>query len=115
MGVCWYCYWGWAEPVAKVYSEAVAKLDGWDEGLTYGPAHVVWADENFGDDSIKFCLERCDDPESLERRSPAQIAIARESLLKLLEIPEDVRCCEPEEYDDEHPENFPPTVAVVRL
>ncbi len=112
MGICWHCYWGWPKQVATIYREAVSKLDGWNEGLTYGPGHIVWADENFYDDSIDFCLAKCDDPESLERWSANQIAISRESLLKLREVPESIRC-EPEDYDDENPKNFPPAAGLI--
>jgi len=25
MGICWYCHWGWAKPVADIYDEALFK------------------------------------------------------------------------------------------
>lgn len=110
--ICWYCYWGWAEPVAALFIEMVARLGGWYEGLTNGPAHIVWADENFDDGSIAYCLAKCEAPDAREDYSPQQIAACRESLFKLKAIPEHVRCCVPADYDGENPENFPPTVPV---
>ena len=28
MSECWYCHWGWPEPVAQIYLAAVAALGG---------------------------------------------------------------------------------------
>lgn len=47
MSICWYCHWGWAKPVADIYEKAVDLLDGDSSPLEFGPAHVVWSDENF--------------------------------------------------------------------
>ncbi|GAH80793.1 unnamed protein product, partial [marine sediment metagenome] len=44
---CWYCHWGWAKPVAEIYTAALAALDGDSSLLEYGPSHIVWADENW--------------------------------------------------------------------
>jgi hypothetical protein len=38
----------------------------------------------------------------------AEISAIRQSLLELRAIPEAIRCCVPDDYDYEHPENFPP-------
>jgi len=47
MAICWYCHWGWAEPVVEIYLEALKCLDG-NCGPLLGPiSHIVWADENF--------------------------------------------------------------------
>ena len=44
---CWWCHWGWPKPIADIYDDCVERLGG-DEGpLLWGPAHVVWADENW--------------------------------------------------------------------
>ncbi len=119
MGICWYCHWGWAVPVVDIYNEALAALDD-DEGLLeYGPGHNVWCDENFQTSSIENCLkpEWFDNPSywpDSDEITADQKRIVRESLEKLLAVPEEIRCCEPDDYDDEHPENFPPLVEVVR-
>lgn len=108
MGVCWYCYWGWAKPVRTIYN-AAAKIVG-EDALTCGPGHIVWSDENFGNDSIKFCLECCDKKTYCEDWHEETLAVVRKSLVDLLAIPEEVRDCCPSDYDDEHPENYPPTI-----
>lgn len=109
MCVCWFCYWGWAKPIADIFDEAVSKA-GFDEALTYGRAHIVWADENFDDESIQFCLDL---PESEIGNYHEYDDIVIESLKKLLEVPESMRL-EPEDYDDENPQNFPPAFATVK-
>ena len=104
MGLCWYCYWGWPRPVADIYRNAMGKLDGDDSPLLYGPSHVVWADENFH--SAEWCLEHFD--EYKEDYSDDDLAIVKQSLEELAALPIEVRCVEPEDYDDEHPELYPP-------
>ena len=112
MGVCWYCYWGWPKPVADIYKQASAKLDGWNEGLDFGPGHIVWSDENFNDSAIDRCIAKCDNPQTAIEYPLDQIEVTRWSLTALKAIPAAVRDCEPEEYDGEHPENYPPPVTV---
>ncbi len=104
MGICWNCYWGWPKPVADIYDKALAALAGDESPLDYGPGHIVWADENF--DSAEWCLKHFDEHRS--DYSDADRAIVKESLEKLTELPLNVRCVEPEDYDDEHPELYPP-------
>jgi hypothetical protein len=104
MGVCWYCHWGWPQQVAEIYDRAAAGL-GYDSPLLYGRSHIVWEDENFEDDHIKFCLEQSAGSYVF---TAAEDAIVIRSLKELLAIPESIRCCVPEDYDDEHPELFPP-------
>jgi hypothetical protein len=102
MGICWYCYWGWPKPVADIYKQALAKLDGNELPLQYGPAHVVWEDENF--DYAEWCLEHfyeCDYSED-------DLDVVRWSLEELAKIPLNERCPKPEDYDDEHPDVYPP-------
>lgn len=104
MGICWYCHWGWPKPVADIFLEAKAALNGDDYPLMYGPAHIVWADENF--DSASWCLENF---ETYRRdMSDAAAAIVRCSLEQLAALPESVRNAEPEDYDDANPDFFPP-------
>ena len=104
LSLCWYCYWGWPKPVAEIYQEALRDLDGYDSPLKSGPGHIVWSDENF--DSAEWCLEHFD--EYKRGYSDEEMAIVKKSLQKLASLPKSIRCVEPEDYDDEHPELFPP-------
>ena len=108
MGICWYCYWGWPKPVADIYLKALECLDGNKSPLHFGPAHVVWEDENW--DSAEWCLEHFD--KYVGDNSEADLAIVRESLKELVKLPMAVRCVEPEDYDDEHPEAYPPAAGI---
>lgn len=115
--ICWYCYWGWPEPVAAVYAAALAALGGDDRPLEFGPSHIVWADENFDDGNIRHCLQT-----GVERRttwysdySDEDLAVVRKSLEQLLAVPEAVRCCVPADYDGENPENYPPPPGLVMV
>lgn len=111
MGICWYCHWGWAKPVADIYKEACKRLDdedGWC--LKYGPSHIVWEDENF--DCAELCLDHFD--ENKDDYSEEELEVVRWSLEELTKLPLNVRCPEPVGYDERHPELFPPTVEVVR-
>jgi len=105
MGECWYCYWGWAKPVKKIFDEASEKLQG-DHFLCYGPAHIVWDDENFDDSSIKFCIDNFD--KYADKLNTEEKEIVMWSLTELIKVPVAERCIVPEEYAEEHPENFPP-------
>ena len=104
MGICWYCHWGWPKAIRDIHDQALAKLDGNDSPLHYGPAHIVWDDENF--DSAQWCLDNFD--EYADDLSEEEKAVVRWSLEQLLLLPENVINSIPEDYDDEHPENFPP-------
>jgi hypothetical protein len=119
MTICWYCHWGWAKPVAEIYKRAfedLKKLPG-DAyiALNYGPAHVVWADENF--DSAEWCLKDfdnwCAEYQTKVDLDDEQLAIVKRSLEELAAMPLTEReAGPPDDYDDEHPENYPPTVEV---
>ena len=109
-GICWYCYWGWPKPIADIYLRAKDDIDAiaWSDGehaLKYGPAHIVWADENW--DSAEWCLKECDST-SFGDWNTATLEIVRRSLRELAELPEDIRESQPAEYDGEHPEKYPP-------
>lgn len=110
-GICWYCHWGWAEPVALLHQEYVDRLGGDDSPLHYGIGHIVWEDENFETEHIQSCINSPD----CDRYSPEENALVRESLHRLLEIPDEVRCCCPEGYDGEHPEAFPPPAGLTMI
>lgn len=108
MGICWSCYWGWPKPVADIYNEAVAAMDGCESPMQFGPGHTVWSDENFN--CADICLENFDRWKG--EFSEADLAIVRKSLEKLAALPENVRDVEPEDYDDEHPALYPPPAGV---
>lgn len=111
--MCWYCYWGWAKPVAEIYQEALRRLNDNRSPLDFSASHIVWDDENFEDDSIKWCLEHFDEYGS--DYAEDELKVVKWSLEELLKIPEETRCPEPEDYDDEHPELYPPQVETCRV
>ena len=113
MGICWYCYWGWAKPVAEIYKEALRKLNDYESPLHYSASHIVWEDDNFGDHSITWCLEHFEEYKG--DYTEQELEIVKWSLNELLKIPEDVRCPEPEDYDDEHPELYPPKTEMEKV
>ena len=45
MGLCYYCHWGWPKPIADIYDKYL-EIAG-SSAMHFGPAHVVWEDENF--------------------------------------------------------------------
>jgi hypothetical protein len=110
---CWSCFWGWPEPVARIYTSAVEALDGDTAPLDYGPGHIVWGDENF--DLAEACLQECDTAAAVGDESPAQLAIVRQSLRDLAALPLAVRDVVPSTYDGEHPEQYPPPDGVIMV
>lgn len=114
--MCWYCYWGWPEPVAAIYIKAVEQLGGNKTILHFGPSHIVWEDDNFEDESIRWCLDHFSEWDNGDYEyNDKGFAVARESLEALLALPEAVRCVEPEEYGGDHPEKYPPPVGVTMV
>ena len=111
MGICWYCYWGWPKPIADIYSRALTELDGHDFPLHYGPAHVVWEDENF--ECAEVCLEDFDKYKG--DINDNDLEIVRKSLEELAKIPIVERDIKPDDYDGLHPELYPPTVEMVKV
>lgn len=108
MSICWYCHWGWAKAVAKIYKTALAKLNGDSNPLLFGPAHIVWEEENF--DYAELCLE--DFEKYRGHYTDAELAIVEWSLEELARLPLGEREIEPDDYDGEHPENYPPPKGV---
>ena len=104
MGMCYWCHWGWPKPIRDIYDEALEKLNGCESPLHFG-AHNVWEDENW--DSAKWCLDHFDDDK--DYLTDYEKEIVRESLVKLLAVPDEYKCW-PEGYDDDdmHPEKYPP-------
>lgn len=115
MGACWHCYWGWPKQVMDIYRKYCEPA--YCDAMHFGPAHIVWEDENFEDYNIESCLEQCKrlDYWTHERGfTEGDVEHVRESLVELMQVPEEIRC-EPEDYDDEHPENFPPAPGLVMV
>ena len=114
MSVCWDCHWGWPKPVADIYDKALADLGGYESALEFGPGHIVWSEENF--DFAERCLESFDADRDKwgwsDEYSESELAIVKRSLQELAALPLAVRCVEPEDYDGEHPELFPPPEGV---
>lgn len=111
MSICWYCYWGWAKSVFNIYRDALFKLKkrGSSESpMHFGPAHIVWEDEDWN--SVDWCLENFDKHRS--DYSDSELRVVRWSLMKLKRLSPEERDPEPEEYDGESPEKFPPEVEV---
>lgn len=112
MSICWDCYWGWPKAVAEIYDRACKDLGDEDgQALHYGPAHVVWEDENWH--SAECCLEHFD--EYAENLSESEKVIVRRSLKELAAIPLEERDLQPEGYDGKHPELYPPPEGVVMV
>jgi len=107
MGICWDCYWGWPKAVADIY-DAAEQDEKYYSVLHFGPSHIVWEDENWEDSNIQFCLEYAKEKENTKNYSKEEMDICIWSLNELLKIPYEERSLEPEDYDDEHPENYPP-------
>lgn len=104
MGICWYCHWGWSKPVVEIYKKAASSLDGYTDPLNFGPSHIVWEDENF--DSAEWCLENFDKYKG--DFSEFELSVVRQSLEELANLPVEAKCVEPDEYNDENPELYPP-------
>lgn len=107
MGACWYCYWGWPEKVCQIYDRALMDLHWREEVLLFGPAHVVWEDENWN--FIDECIKGCDKPwNGVVSINAEEMAIVKRSLEELKALPYDEVAVEPEDYEGKHPENYPP-------
>lgn len=107
MSICWYCHWGWPATVRHIYKKAAEELKvigSGTEPLNYGPGHVVWDDENF--DSAEWCIEHFSEFD--HDLSAAEREIVMRSLVELAKVPKEFRCTEPEDYDGEHPQVYPP-------
>lgn len=96
-----------------IYRRGVAAVGGDENNMDFGQAHVVWSDENFDTKTIQSCIES---PECRsEYVNDEQAAAVVDSLKELLLIPEEIRCCEPDDYDGENPENYPPPAGLVMV
>lgn len=108
--ICWYCYWGWSKPVREIYDkyEAIAG----ESAMEYGPAHIVWSDENFDRSSVQWCLDHFD--EYRGDHTDEALSAVRKSLEELLLLSDEVLGPEPADYDGEHPEKYPPLVEMAK-
>ena len=109
MGVCWWCVWGWPKPIQDIYDKYKQEL-GDDVALLYGPAHIVWADENW--DSVDWCLENFDTwvkDWNDNQYQTDELEIVRKSLLELKSLPDEFKE-EPAgfDFDESDPNDFPP-------
>ena len=103
IGVCWWCHWGWPKPIRDIYIEAVRKLEDNESPLLFGPAHIVWEDENW--DAAQWCLDHFD--EFRGDHSDEDLEVVRWSLEELLKVDKEFMTV-PEDYDGENPQNYPP-------
>jgi hypothetical protein len=87
----------WADPVKDIYRDALAALGGDDGPLMEGPGHIAWADGNFADKDIRFCLREAKSRrlEWLNRYGENGLKIANLALKRLLLVPQEVRDCDP--------------------
>lgn len=102
--ICWYCHWGWPKATRDIYNRYVERIG--EGGMDFGPGHIVWSDENFDDQSIRWCIEHATKYRGDLTDEESRLAVA--ALTELLAVPESVRCCEPDDYDGYRPENYPP-------
>ena len=112
--ICWYCYWGWPKQLADIYDAGEAAAG--ESAMDYGPAHVVWADENW--DSVEDCLREFDvwvRDWNAGRYTSEQLEVVRQSLLALQALPADVLEAEPADYDGEHPDRYPPAAHLIMV
>ena len=85
--VCWFCHYGWPAPVADIYDRYI---DTAGEGaMHYGPAHIVWEDENFGRQHVQWSLDHFD--ECRYDGTDEENEAVRQSLIALLALPDGVR------------------------
>jgi len=101
--ICWFCHWGWPKAISDIYNEAIRQL-GADDSLHYGPAHVVWDDENWN--SAQSCLDTFD--EHSEHLTEYEKSVVKWSLEELLKLPDNIINIQPDDYDGENPQNYPP-------
>lgn len=109
---CWYCHWGWPKPIADIYERAVKDLHEFTDPLHFGPAHVVWEDENFEPGHAEWCLEKFDENYAVKgkRYKDWEFEIVRRSLEDLVRV-DPVYRTPPDGFDDlddAKAEDYPP-------
>lgn len=104
--MCWFCTWGWPLAIKEIYLRYRNVVGV--TALHYGPAHIVWDDENFYRESIEFCLKECARREDYDL-TMVELDAVKQSLLELRELPDRILCPRPD-FDpcEDAPEDFPP-------
>lgn len=87
-----------------IYKEALKRLDGNSDPLHYGPAHVVWADENF--DCAELSLEKFD--QRADDLTDKEKVVVRWSLEQLAKIPLSERDPAQDGWHNANAPNHPP-------
>lgn len=113
---CWYCYHGWPKQVADIYDEAKKRGASWSV-LHFGPAHIVWEDENFNYDSVQWCLDNFN--KYSEDLTEQEAQAVRWSLEELMKLPENILDPAREYHDvednDKHPKDYPPPEGMIMV
>lgn len=93
----------WADSVKDIYRDSLRDLGGDCMPLDYGPGHIAWEDGNFSDDDVRFCLQECETNRDkwIQRFGAPQLAIAQKALERLLDVPEEIRDCDPFDNEDQ--------------
>lgn len=92
---------GWGPEAEDIYMAALLTIRYNDAPLRFGPAHIVWEDENFEDVYIQWCLDNFD--EYTEGFSDHDMKVVRWSLEELLKVPESKRFVDDDPNEDEMP------------
>lgn len=74
----------WSDRVKEIYTQAVIDLGGNIFPLHFGPAHVVWEDDNL--DCAQECLDNFD--EFRGDYKDWQLEVVKRSLVELAALPE---------------------------
>ena len=102
--MCYWCHWGWPKPIRDIYDGCVNQLCGNESPLLHGPSHIVWADENW--DSAQWCLDHFNKYKG--DYTDDKLRVVRESLERLIAVPDEYKQ-EPIGFDDDSdPADFPP-------
>lgn len=106
MSICWYCYWGWPKQIREIYDNHIDAAG--ELAMHFGPAHIVWEDENFERHHIQWCLDHFADAATNTQHSAEELDAVRQSLVDMLRLPDSILNAMPSDYDGEHPDKYPP-------
>ncbi len=113
---CWYCHWGWSKAVVQIYKKYINEAG--ESAMHYGAAHIVWDDENFERHHVQWCLDNFEEYKHKEA-SDAENEAVKQSIIELLELPDELLDPEPQSYkdadEDADPQDYPPTVGMDRI
>lgn len=110
MGLCYYCHWGWPKPIADIYDKYL-EIAG-QSAMHFGPAHVVWEDENFERHLIEWCLVEADTYRAYDCTDEEHEAV-KQSLRELLTLPDAIFVVPEGGWDD--PDKHPPHDGIERV